>query len=301
MNAASIRVESSGLLTTVQDLGRPGYAHLGVSSAGAADSLAFRIGNLLAGNDENAPALEMTITGGTFTFTADAVVAITGGECGDAPAWKPFRVDAGNALRLGRIRSGARMYLSVRGGFAVPRVLGSVSTHVPSRIGGVEGRALRRGDFVEIGTAAVREPVWSGLNWRPVQDGLLRATAGPQHDWFGGEFYRDAFTVREDSNRMGVRLAGSPVRAIRSEEMLTEGVTLGTVQVPAGGEPIILFVDHQTTGGYPKIANVISADMWKVGQLRPRDCVRFRLVSIERALEALRLEESRIRSLCESI
>lgn len=286
-----IRVESPGLLTTVQDLGRPGYAHLGVSASGAADALALRVGNRLVGNHENAAALEMTLTGGAFGFDSDAVVAFTGSDFG-GERWRPFTVRAGEILRLGPTRSGARCYLSVRGGIAVPLVLGSASTHVLTGLG---GRPLKRGDWIAIGADPGRAPLWRGVEWNRERLAPLRVTPGPQADWFWRELDGLVYEVKEESNRMGLRLRGP--KLAQSRELLTEGVSLGAIQCPPEGEPVILFVEHQTTGGYPKIANVISADLWRVGQLRPRDEVQFETVPFERALALLREQEAWIGAL----
>lgn len=279
-----IVVESPGLLTTVQDLGRPGFAHLGVSASGAADALALRAGNRLVGNDENTPALEMTLAGGTFRFEQDAVVVLAGSDCG-AETWRPFEVKAGETLRLGQSRAGARCYLCVRGGLETPYVLGSASVHVLTGLG---GRPLQRGDILRIGPPPQRPPLWRGLQWDHDRLAPLRVTRGPQADWFRRGLDGITYHVREESNRMGLRLKGP--RFLQRGELLTEGAPLGAVQIPPGGEPLILFVEHQTTGGYPKIANVISADFWKLGQLRPRDPVRFEMVTFERA-RALLLEQ----------
>jgi biotin-dependent carboxylase-like uncharacterized protein len=285
-------VISPGFLTTVQDLGRFGYAHLGVSASGAADSLALRAGNLLVGNAENAAALEMTLAGGAFEFGADAVVALTGSDfAANLPMWTGVPVARGDTVRFGPSRSGARCYLCVRGGFDVPLVLGSASTHLVTGMGGFLGRALRKGDLLAIGGAAIRRPRSASAPLLPGLDpGVLRVTPGPQAESFGDEFYGHEYEVTEDSDRMGLRLRG-PVIPAHGGHMITEGVALGAIQVPPGGEPIILFVEHQTTGGYPKIANVISADFCRVGQLRPRDRVRFRQVAPEQAMALLQEQE----------
>jgi biotin-dependent carboxylase-like uncharacterized protein len=201
-------------------------------------------------------------------------------------------VEAGAVLRGGVSRKGARCYLSVRGGIDVPRMLGSASTHLLTGIG---GRALRTNDVLSIGDGAIRQ--WRlGRAEPPAGGGTLRVTAGPQADWFGDELYAAAYQVTEESNRMGLRLRG-PAIASPAGHMVTEGVPLGAVQVPPEGQPIVLFVEHQTTGGYPKPANVISADLWRVGQLRPRDEVRFERVTMEGALELLRRQEEWLYSL----
>jgi antagonist of KipI len=284
-----MRVLSPGLLTTVQDLGRYGYAHLGVSASGVADALSLRAGNLLVGNAENAAALEMTLLGGAFEFSANTTVALTGSEFdGGAPWWSAFEVKAGEALRLGPTRAGARCYLCVRGGISVPMVLGSASTHLLTGMGGFEGRALRKGDVLAIGSDTTGPPRRGALRFQIRRD-VLRVTDGPQRDWFAQGLDGLVYKVGEESDRMGLRLQGPKIDCAR--ELVTEGVSLGAIQVPRGGEPIILFVEHQTTGGYPKIANVISADLSAVGQLRPRDEVRFERVSLDEAWRLLREQE----------
>lgn len=268
----------------MQDLGRPGYAHLGISASGAADALSLRAGNLLVGNPEGTAALEMTLAGGTFEFESDAVVALTGADFdASIPMWRAVEV---KQVRCGHARSGARGYVCVRGGVDVPLVLGSASTHLLTGLGGWEGRALRRGDVLEIGGGTSLRPVLGRARVCPTLHPTIRVTAASGAQ----ELCRGAWQVREDSDRMGLRLRG-PGLERRAGHMLTEGVPLGAVQVPPDGQPIILFVEHQTTGGYPKIANVISADFHAVGQLRPRDEVRFELVSMAAALALLREQE----------
>jgi antagonist of KipI len=286
---SGIRVVSPGLLTTVQDLGRFGWAHYGVSASGAADQFALRAGNLLVGNAENGAALEMTLTGGAFEFESDAVVALTGSDFGAGlPLWSAVEVKAGQTVRCGPSLAGARCYLCVRGGIEVPLVMGSASTHVMT---GVGGSALRAGDVLPIGNGAVRRPRGPAKGIPPMlASDPLRVTEGPQAGSFADELYRGIYSVSEESNRMGLRLRG-PAIASASGHMLTEGVPLGAVQVPPDGQPIILFVEHQTTGGYPKPANVISADFRRLGQLRPREQVRFERVTIEQALRLLQQQE----------
>jgi biotin-dependent carboxylase-like uncharacterized protein len=289
----AIRVLEAGFETTVQDLGRLGYAHIGVSASGAADALALRAGNLLVGNAENAAALEMTLTGATLAFDSDAVVAATGSDFGAAlPLWAAIEVKAGTVVRFGAARSGARCYLAVRGGLSVPRTLGSTSAHLASGIG---GRTLAKGGILAIGDAAIRRQRTARFD-PPRAGGPLRVTRGPQAEWFGDELYRAPYRVAASSNRMGVRLEG-PVIPSPPGHMLTEGVALGAVQIPPDGRPIILFVEHQTSGGYPKPANIISADLWRVGQLAPHREVCFELVSLEAALDLLRQQEERLYSL----
>jgi antagonist of KipI len=281
-----IRVISPGLLTTVQDLGRPGYAHWGISASGAADALSLRVGNRLVGNPEGAAGLEMTLAGGTFEFESITVVSLTGGYFeASIPMWTGVALKPGEVVRCGHARSGARAYLCVAGGIAVPLVLGSASTHLLTGLGGWDGRALKRGDVLPVGATQGRIAAGRRMDPPPRQT-VIRVTSVASAE----PLCRPEWQVQEDSNRMGLRLHG-PALAGHTGHMLTEGVPLGAVEVPPDGQPIILFVEHQTTGGYPKLANVISADFHAVGQLRPRDMVRFELVSIEAARALLLVQE----------
>lgn len=303
---STIRVHAPGLQTTVQDLGRNGFGPLGVSPSGAADPISLRLGNRLIGNGESAAGLEMMLLGGTFTFPDGAILALTGSDFG--ATLDDVRVDVGDsvearpgqALRLGPTNSAARCYLCVQGGIAVKPFLGSAATHILSGLGGFEGRALRKGDVLHIGSArkafrkrTLARQALEHLSHRKV----LRATAGPQVDWFSESslrsFYANTYRVGEQSNRMGLRLEGAAITQSGTGQMITEGVSLGAIQVPAGGSPIILFVEQQTAGGYPKIANVIAADIHRVGQLRPRDEIRFEEVTFDVA-RALLIEQEKL-------
>src|SRR5258708_5600345 len=276
-----IQVQSPGLLTTVQDLGREGFGPIGVSPSGAADPISLHLGNRLVGNLKSAAGLEMTLLGRAFLFPEGAVIALT-------------------RSAFGSTRSGARCYLLVQGGIAVKPFLGSASTHLLSGLGGHQGRALRKGDVLHIGpiTTSFRKQTLARRTLdRLSPRKVLRVTPGPQSDWFPEPsqqlFYKSTYRVAEESNRMGLRLEGPPIAQGSSGEMITEGVSLGAVQITAGGLPIILFVEQQTTGGYAKIANVISADLHSVGQLRPRDEIRFERIDWDTA-RALLLEQEQL-------
>jgi antagonist of KipI len=321
-----IEVLEPGLFTTVQDLGREGFGPLGVSASGAADSISLRLGNRFVGNVDGAAALEMTLLGGTFVFPEGALLALAGSDFGatlDGKAvemWTAFEAKPGHVLRMGPTRSGARCYLCVQGGIQVNVFLDSASTHILSGLGGHEGRALRKGDVLTIGSANVDGQTRAGKNacstgsagmvgkrrltaqaLKELQPRkVLRVTPGPQSDWFSETaqkiFYESTYRVAEESNRMGIRLLGPAMPTASSGEMISEGVALGAVQVPEGGLPIILFVEQQTTGGYPKIANVISADFHSLGQLRPRDEIRFEKVEPDMAQALLKEQEGLLAS-----
>ncbi len=305
----TIRVAKPGLFTTVQDLGRYGYAHLGISPAGAADPLSFRIANLLVGNGENAPALEMTMLGASLEFEESAVVAITGASCeckldsASLPTNVACYLPAGAILQCESTTSGARSYLAVQGGFDIPLVMGSASTFVPGRFGGLIGRRLQKDDMLQLrnhGSFRARALRPGSLD-RLLDPRPLRVTKGSQHDWFAPEIFEKLFStvymVSEQSDRTGLRLKGEVLRPREHSELLTDGIPLGAIQVPQDGQPIILFVDQQTTGGYPKIANVIAADLHRVGQLKPRDEVRLVEASIAEAIQALGEQERWLRTI----
>jgi antagonist of KipI len=310
---SAIQVQAPGLLTTVQDLGREGFGPIGVSPSGAADPISLRLGNRLVGNVESAAGLEMTLLGGTFLFPQGAILALTGSDFGatldgtTVALGTSFEVAPGQTLCLGSTRSGARCYLCVQGGIAVPPFLRSASTHILSGLGGFDGRPLRERDLLRIGPATKpfrKRTIGPHLSEHLSSRKVLRVTPGPQVDWFSElslrVFYEAAYRVAEQSNRMGLRLEGALASPHGGRQMITEGVSLGAIQVPAGGSPIILFVDQQTTGGYPKIANVISADLHRVGQLRPRDEIRFEQVTFE-AARLLLIEQEQLLASRESI
>jgi antagonist of KipI len=310
---SAIQVQAPGLLTTVQDLGREGFGPIGVSPSGAADPISLRLGNRLVGNVESAAGLEMTLLGGTFLFPQGAILALTGSDFGatldgtTVALGTSFEVAPDQTLCLGSTRSGARCYLCVQGGIAVPPFLRSASTHILSGLGGFDGRPLRERDLLRIGPATKpfrKRTIGPHLSGHLSSRKVLRVTPGPQVDWFSElslrVFYEAAYRVAEQSNRMGLRLEGALVSPHGGRQMITEGVSLGAIQVPAGGSPIILFVDQQTTGGYPKIANVISADLHRVGQLRPRDEIRFEQVTFE-AARLLLIEQEQLLASRESI
>ena len=304
-----IQVQAPGLLTTVQDLGREGLGSLGVSPSGAADAISLRLGNRLVGNPEGAAGLEMTLLGGTFVFPQRAVIALTGSDFGPtldgaaADLWTSIEVKPGQTLRIGSTRSGARCYLCVQGGIAVKPLLGSASTHLLSGLGGYQGRALLKGDVLQVAPTTApfqKNTVAPRAVEQLAPRKILHVTPGPQSDSFPEasrrRFYAGTYRVAEDSNRMGLRLEGPAIPQDSSGEMITEGVSLGAIQITAGGLPIILFVEQQTTGGYAKIANVISADLHSLGQLRPRDEIRFQQVDWETARSLLMEQEKLLAS-----
>ena len=307
-----------GSMSTVQDMGRTGHAAQGYPECGACDKYALALGNLLCGNPERAAAIEMTLTGATVRFDQDAVIALTGAACTPKldgygiPLYTPVRVPAGATLETGMFTAGLRAYLCVQGGVDAAPVLGSRSTDMKCRIGGIEGRALRRGDHLPIGKpapgyaferAARAAEILAGKPWllRPRTAHsflpeqavpLLRAVPGPQDDAFTGEglraFFSGMYTVTADSNRMGVKLAGPAVAAKEGSDILSDGIVEGSVQISANGQPILMLADHQTTGGYAKIATVIAPDLSAAAQLRPGELAAFRPVTVQKAISLCR-------------
>ena len=315
MGATVLHVVEPGFQTTVQDLGRAGLGDQGISPAGAMDPLALRLGNLVVGNPPDAAALEMTLVGPTLRFEADAVVALAGAPFAATltpggqgaqgvplPAWQAVRVQAGDTLAVGAATAGARAYLCLAGGLDVPTLHGSRATHLLAGLGGLAGRALRAGDRLHVNQPA--QPL-DGLVGRRLRRAArpgythaatVRVVLGPQAARFTeaalADFLGGPYTVQPDSNRMGVRLSGPPLAHTQGADLLSEGIALGAVQVPASGQPIILMVERQTTGGYTKIATVISADIGLVGQARPGARLRFRAVTVDEALAARRAQEA---------
>jgi antagonist of KipI len=296
-----IRVVAPGPFTTVQDLGRPGWGSYGVPPSGAMDTLALRAANLLAGNAEDAAGLEITMAGPALVFEASAVVALAGAAIEAAVDGIPvvpgesIGVEAGQRLDLGKMTSGARTYLAVRGGIDVPALLGSRSTLAAAGIGGLRGRKLAEADFIRVGATA-GAPLGAPPRRRlgdaalPAPTEVVRAIAGPQDDAFTNagfaSFWGSAYSVDPRSDRIGVRLSGEAIEHARGADLDPEGVVAGAVQVPGDGRPIVLGPDRPTTGGYAKIATVITADLSLIAQARPGDTLRFVSVSIEEARAA---------------
>ncbi|MGN6798517.1 MAG: biotin-dependent carboxyltransferase family protein [Gaiellaceae bacterium] len=265
-----IEVVSPGLLLTVQDCGRPGLAHLGVPPSGAADPIAYELGNRLVGNPPGAAALEATLEGPVLHFGRPTLVAVTGATTPE--------VRTVESLDVGRCVGGVRTYIAVRGGIEVEPVLGSRSTDLLTGLG---PRPLRAGDVLEIGSVpgdTQAQIVGTVPGTRP-EEPVLRIIPGPRDDWFTASALEtlcsEPWRVSSSSNRVGIRLEGPALERARHDELLSEGLVTGALQVPASGQPIRLRNDHPTTGGYPVIGVVRSNDLPLAGQLAPRQCVRF--------------------------
>ena len=291
-----------GMLTTVQDLGRPGYQGLGVPVSGPMDSYSHRLANQLLGNDPSAAALEVTLLGPELTADVEVTCAVTGADIAVTvdgrvvPANAPFVVPAGARLRWGPRTRGTRMTLAVRGGFALPQTLGSRATHLASRMGPFGGRALRAGDRLPVG-GSVRGGGRAGTPLEIPDGGArLRILPAVHRERFTDEAWTrlvgERFTISPQSNRMGYRLDGPVLTHIGAADILSEAIPNGVIQVPASGQPILLLVERATTGGYATIANVITADLPTAGQLAPGDWIEFAAVDRAEAIDALRRRES---------
>jgi antagonist of KipI len=314
-----ITVVKSGLLTTVQDLGRPGYQQYGIVVGGALDGFSTRVTNLILGNDDNAAVLEMAQTGPELRFEKETLVAWCGADfearigVESLPRDRPVRVAAGETIAFGFARTGLRAWLAVAGGIDVPLVLGSRSTYRRAGIGGHQGRTLAAGDILKVGLpgersqqllASLRAAGRRSTGWTvrpqtlggPVVAGTMRAMVGPEWAWFTAEahraFFAEEWQATKEADRMGVRLQGPVLELIKPREMISSAVNTGIVQVPSAGQPIVLLPSRQSVGGYPRLAAVAAVDVGRFTQLRPGDTVRFQKITLAAAHE-LHLERER--------
>ena len=306
---AHLKVRDAGMHTTLQDLGRFGFQSMGVPVSGALDSVSLILANRLVGNHANTAALENLYHGATLEVCADSVrVALTGSDTplqilgnGDTdiievPPWHSVLLRRGQVLRVGALKDSVCCYLAVAGGFDIPPCLDSLSTYVRGAFGGFAGRALRPGDALPLVLFNVREDGDQCLPDPPKLDTRqpLRVVLGPQQHHFTDEalqiFLSSSYMVSPQSDRMGMRLDGPRLRHCSGYNIVSDAIATGAIQVPGSGQPIVLLADHQTTGGYPKIATVISADLPRAGRLRPGDALRFEAIELARA-ESIRREQ----------
>jgi len=303
----TIRVLRPGLLMTVQDVGRHGHQHVGLCPGGAMDPISLMLANALVGNDPGAAALEITVLGPDLEFKRETLIALVGAELEtEIPLNRPVLVQRNSHISISRAARGARAYLAVAGGIAVPEVLGSRSTYLPGAFGGLEGRILKRGDALPLAENAeqlsreryeqLKNKRGTSVRWSvppftvPDREPIvLHAIDGEHFADFDANmqrvFYDTVWRVTPDSNRMGYRLAGPPLTRAKSDEILSGPTTLGSVQVPANGVPIALMADHQTTGGYPRIAEIASADVPRLAQIAPGGTVHFARCGLDMAAE----------------
>jgi antagonist of KipI len=327
----SISVLKPGLLTTVQDEGRFGYQQAGLVVSGALDAVALRTANLLVGNPASAAGLECTLRGPTLRFGADALLALTGASLAASidgrpmPLGRPVAVRAGTVLTFGAPKTAGRAWLAVAGGVAVPPVLGSRATYLRAGLGGLAGRALQAGDELPVGEwpatgrriyaslAPEKAAGWAAARWyfsapplaSPGAPLVVRALPGPEYEKFAlvsqRAFWAESFTVTTEADRMGARLSGPVLSRVASTELLSSAVTFGTVQVPAGGQPIVLLADRQTTGGYPRLAQVVSADLGRLAQALPGARLHFQQVGLAEAQALYLAQEQQLRALARAV
>ncbi|MFE4898149.1 5-oxoprolinase subunit C family protein [Peribacillus butanolivorans] len=320
----SLRVIKPGLLTSIQDLGRKGFQQHGVIVSGAMDAYSLRIANMLVGNKEGEAALEITLMGPTLKIEKNCLIAITGGNLSPTidsqavPMWKPVYVKKGTILRFAGCKSGCRAYLSVAGGYAISTVMNSKSTYLRGEIGGYKGRALKVDDVVDFNETstildnrkfkeAFTAPKWfvNEKEFMPSRMPVIRFIDGSQYDYFTASskvsFTENLFKVSNQSDRMGYRISGPLLELQEKRELLSEAVTNGSVQVPPDGNPIILLADSQTTGGYPKIAQVITADLPLIAQVKPGEAIQFSRVSLKEAQQLFLQKEQQLNELKVSI
>ena len=317
---AALRVLSPGLMTTVQDLGRVGYQHLGVPVSGALDHISLRAANLLVGNAPRTAALEIAYQGPALVVEADSVrIALAGADAsieivsqsGEGSSRRltmreSARLRRGETVRIGALASGAVAYLAVEGGFDITPVLGSLSTYTRGGMGGIEGRAIKAGDAIPLKLAAApeqEEQMLPLLDLAPPK--CFRVILGPQDDYFTeagiSTLLSATYTVTPATDRMGMRLDGPKLEHAKGYNIVSDGTAPGSIQVPGNGLPIVLLADRQTTGGYPKIATVISADLPALGRLMPGAKVAFEAVGIEAAEAAARLLAAELAAIPERI
>ncbi|MDR3231445.1 MAG: biotin-dependent carboxyltransferase family protein [Synergistaceae bacterium] len=303
-----IWIEKPGMFSTVQDLGRRGYQMQGVPVAGAMDTAALRLGNILVGNDEGAAGLEITMTGPLLKITeGEGCFAVTGAEAGITKngvalsCWTAHKVVAGDALAFTPPKTGgSRAYFCVGGGIDVPLVMGSRSTYTRGKFGGYEGRALRSGDTLASGETDALQAKCEGLecppSLRPNRDANapLRVIPGPQDDRFTEEglatFYASEYVITNSSDRMGCRMEGPEIAHKEAADIISDAICSGSVQVPGHGQPIVMLADRQTTGGYTKIATVCAVDVGNLAQRLPGQKVRFKKITVGEAVTLLQRE-----------
>lgn len=292
-----LHILNPGPLTTVQDRGRFGYMASGIGPSGAMDGCACETANALVGNRNGEAVLEFTLLGATIRFEGDGIIALTGADMGAAldgvplEAYCSHEVKSGQTLTMSMAKTGCRGYLAVSGGIDVPVVMESRSTNLKCCLGGMEGRALKRGDVLRTGNAAGRLGKRRKKPEYP-QSVTIRVIPGPQDDLFTQQgmetLWGNVYTVSTSSDRMGLRLDGPAIETIAGSDIVSDGIAFGSIQVTSAGQPIILMADRQTTGGYAKVGTVCSLDLSALAQLRPGGEVRMQPITVQEAQRLLR-------------
>jgi antagonist of KipI len=301
MIMAEIYIRSAGLLSTIQDCGRNGFQRFGMPVSGAMDTFSLHLANLLVDNPICAAAIEATLICPEIAFSSDGAIAICGADSGATINEKPAKmfetifVKNGDVLRFSTLQSGCRTYISFAGGIEVPEIMGSRSTYIRAKTGGLDGRALLSGDILSLGEISTKvQPKKVPKEFIPDYSSNMpiRVVAGPEAkslDFTGiRDFLTTEYKVTDQSDRMGLRLDGLPIKSKNgNHDIISAGISPGTIQLPGNGQPIILMADRQTTGGYLRIANVITADLHRIAQLKPGDMIRFQEIKLEKAHEIL--------------
>lgn len=304
----SIKIINAGMLSTIQDGGRFGVMKYGFTQSGAMDSKAMATANILVGNEPECAVIETTLLGITAEFTENTFIALSGGDFSAAINGTPIKrnkayaVNAGDTLAMSYAKSGVRGYLAVSGGFDVPEVMGSRSTNLKSQIGGFYGRKLAAGDIINTFAPVITDATGRELPEETYENSItLRAVLGPQDYMFTDEdiktFFSCEYKITQQADRMGIRLDGVPLKGKGSMDIVSDGIVFGSVQVPKNGMPIILAADRQTTGGYAKIATVISADRHLIAQARPGGTIKFAQVSVKEAQKIAKQEQKALKKL----
>lgn len=307
-----LSVKACGPMTSLQDRGRLGFQHFGVSPSGAMDLRALAVANALVGNAPETAAIEFMNLGGAFTCTGgDLRLAVAGAGCAlsidgtPVPPQTSTLLKEGQTLQVGHARTGTFAYLAVAGGFAVAPQLGSLSLHLRSRLGGLKGAPLQAGDHLPCRADAQAGEPMQLPGEIPEESGPIRIMLGPQDDYFTEDAIRtlldSEFTISPQADRMGFQLTGPRLEHAKGFNIVSDGIVDGHIQVPGSGQPIVLMRDRQTTGGYPKIATIISADLGRFAQLRPGSSVRFQTVSREEAVAAARRQRDWIATLPQAL
>ncbi|MBP7072073.1 MAG: biotin-dependent carboxyltransferase family protein [Clostridia bacterium] len=308
-----IVIINPGLYTTVQDRGRWGYQEYGMPVTGAMDDYSLRLANILVGNDEYDAVLETTLNGPEISFNTDVVAAITGANMVPrvngytVPMWRSLKLFKGDVLSFEMAREGTRGYIAFAGGLDIPAVMGSRSTYVRGAIGGYEGRKLKSNDEIDLRDKNLPIEQLAGRIIPPqyipqYEDScIIRVIPGPQDDYFTEEsiekFFSSEYEITKEADRMGYRLSGPQLMHKAGADIISDGINLGSVQVPGHGMPIVMMSDRQTTGGYTKIATVISSDIPVMAQLKPGNKVRFEKIDIREAHKVLKEYENKIKEI----
>lgn len=308
-----IHIEKPGMLTTIQDIGRQGFQQYGVIVSGAMDTLALQTANILVGNAQDEAVLEVTMGGLRFKTDDDCVMAMTGATIqgtinGRDPlqSYRPVALKAGDTVQLGPLLSGCRNYIAFCGGIDVPAIMNSKSTYLRAGIGGYKGRALKKGDALTVYKHTAQQVKWQAepphyakKNW------TVHVTAGPEWAQFTADSQQQFLTTRYDitaaADRMGYRLKGTPLQRVSAEELLSDAVLFGTIQVSNDAQPTVLLADRQTTGGYPRIAQVIASDLHVFAQMKPGDSIQFECVTLTESYALLNEQTQYLRKLAQAV